>query len=456
MSKLYVPDGAWLVCSKGMKKQQIKVTSQSTVTIAGGYLKATVDDRPGGNFICGKMMLFGAVAGLVVGAAFVVGTVATGGALAIGAGATIAAAAAGGAALGGIAALVPSICGMLLKDWTPYDKDVLTVGKNPLLESSQIPCRFGGNVIILYSEKAADEMTDVIIGDTAIGVLGTIAFGYIMGPAMKALGTAAGTAHVLYKTFGFIASRNYVSGVVGAGIVAYSGNEVLNKGKEYLYDQVPLPGTERTYGDYVKGFDTDVEKLKDAGLQKQPDSQYKSPTDLANDMGSASDMGQKAVGDRTSSFEQHRTTRFVRLDDIVETGSTSNATYGRIPNSIEGRAPVIQPERPVVINQDYGGRYQEGYWAQTTNNTQYDRLKASDALRTGGSAALHFGKDQISRPGFDKDGTKGGGLYFGLIQDMGKAVSNFLLEGQAKDVLEAMQNEEAAARKSITVLAGRD
>ena len=51
MAKLYVPDGAWLVCSNGMKKQQIKVTSQSTVTIAGGYLKATIDDRPGGNFM---------------------------------------------------------------------------------------------------------------------------------------------------------------------------------------------------------------------------------------------------------------------------------------------------------------------------------------------------------------------------------------------------------------------
>ncbi len=378
------------------------------------------------------------------------------GALAIGAGATIAAFAAGGAAVGGLAALVPSICGMLLKDWTPYDNNVLTAKKHPLLENSQIPCRFGGNVIILYSEKAANEMTDVIIGDTAIGVVGTIAFGYIMGPAMKALGAAAGTAHALYSTFGLSAARNYLIGVGGAGVVAYSGNEIVNKGKELLYDHIPFPGTERSYGDYVKGFDTDVEKLKDVGLQKQPDGQPKSGTDLANDAGAASDMGQKTVGDRTSSYEQQRTTRFVRLDDIVETGSTNTATYGRIPNSIEGRAPIIQPERPVVVNQDYGGRYQEGYWAQTTNNSQYDRLRTSDALRTSGGAIVNFGKDQLSRPGFDKDGTKGGGLYFGLVQDMGKAISNFLLEGQAKDVLEAMQNEEAAARKSITVIAGKD
>lgn len=41
--------------------------------------------------------------------------------------------------MGAIASIIPSICGMLLKDWTPYDKDVLTVGKRPLLENSTIP-----------------------------------------------------------------------------------------------------------------------------------------------------------------------------------------------------------------------------------------------------------------------------------------------------------------------------
>lgn len=188
MSKLYVPDGAWLVCSKGMKKQQIKVTSQSKITIAGGYLKATIDDRPGGNFICGKMMLIGAVVGAALAAVFIVGTIATGGALAVGAGALMAAGAAGGAAAGGLISLIPSICAMGLDKWTPYDSNVLTSGIHPLLENSNIPCMLGGNVIILYSEKAADEMTDVIIGDTAIGVIGSIAFSYLMEPAMQAIG----------------------------------------------------------------------------------------------------------------------------------------------------------------------------------------------------------------------------------------------------------------------------
>ncbi|WP_295843099.1 hypothetical protein [uncultured Apibacter sp.] len=73
-----------------------------------------------------------------------------------------------------------------------------------------------------------------------------------------------------------------------------------------------------------------------------------------------------------------------------------------------------------------------------------------------GQALLNFGKDQISRPSLDKDGTKGGNLYFGLLQDLAKAISNFLLEGQAKDVLEAMKKEEAEARAKINVIAGND
>lgn len=457
MSKLYVPDGAWLVCSKGMKKQQIKVTSQSSVTIAGGYLKATIDDRPDGNFMCGEMMLLGATAGIIFGAVFVIGTVATGGALAIGAGATIAAFAAGGAALGGLASIVPSICGMLLKNWTPYDQDVLTVGKHPLLENSTIPCCLGGNVMILYSEKAATEMIDVVRGNTAIGVLGTIAFGYILGPAMVAIGSTGATASVLYKTYGASAMGNYLSGVITSGAVAYTLNEMTNLGKEYGYNQIPLPNSERTYGDYVKGIDNDIEKLlKEEGLKLNSYDEIKSYIDIANDVGSALDIGQKTVGNRTSDFEQHRTTRFTRLDDIVETGSTSTATYGRIPNSIEGRFPIMQSERPVVINQDYGGRYQEGYWAQTTNNTQYTPLKTSDALKLVNGSTANFAKDQLSRPSFDKDGMKGGGFYYGLIEDATKAIGNYLLEGQAKDVIEALKKEEAEARAKITVIAGKD
>ena len=45
MSKLYVPEGVWLVCSEGTSTQQLAVVSQSTVTINDGHLMATVEDK---------------------------------------------------------------------------------------------------------------------------------------------------------------------------------------------------------------------------------------------------------------------------------------------------------------------------------------------------------------------------------------------------------------------------
>ena len=56
----------------------------------------------------------------------------------------------------------------------------------------------------------------------------------------------------------------------------------------------------------------------------------------------------------------------------------------------------------------------------------------------------------------DKNGANKGGFLLGLFQDGAKAISNFLLEGQAKDVLEAMKKEEAEARAKINVIAGKD
>ncbi|SIT20857.1 protein of unknown function [Chryseobacterium ureilyticum] len=458
MSKLYVPDGAWLVCSNGMKKQQIKVTSQSTVTIAGGHLKATVDDRPGGNFICGKMMLIGAVAGAALAAVFIVGTIASGGTLAVGAGALMAAAAAGGAATGGLISLIPSICGAALYNWTPYDKNVLTSGKHPLLENSTIDCLLGGKVIILYSEKAADEMTDVIIGDTAIGVVGTIAFSYLMGPALKAFGLVGKTGLALIKSHGLWTSAmgSYALGVGGSSLLVYGANEGVSAIKEFAYENTPLPGTERTYGDYVNGFETDVTKLKEVGLSKADSSADKPIQEVINDSGSAADIGAiKTVGDRSSNYSITERSTSVRLDDIEEHGATTRTENGRVAGAYEGRNPV-NTSGTRIVNQDYGGRYQEYERSSTTTNTQYDPIRPKDAFKTGAGSIINYGKDQWGKPKFDKDGANGGGLLLGFVQDAGKAIGNFLLEGQAKDVLEALKKEEMEARASITVVAGND
>jgi len=45
MSKLYVPEGVWLVCSEGTSTQQLTVLSQSKVKIDGGHLMAKTKEK---------------------------------------------------------------------------------------------------------------------------------------------------------------------------------------------------------------------------------------------------------------------------------------------------------------------------------------------------------------------------------------------------------------------------
>jgi len=447
MSKLYVPDGAWLVCSNGMKKQQIKVTSQATVTIAGGYLKATIDDRPGGNFMCGKMMLIGAIAGAVLGLALVAGSVLTGGALAV------AAVAAAGAAVGAGVSMIPSICGMLLKKWTPYDTNVLTVGRHPLLENSQIPCMLGGNVMILYSEKAADEFTDLTIGKTAINVVGVIALSYVLYPALAALGTTAVTAKATVGTFGWIAGANYLGGVALTTGIAYGIGYGVDQGKGLLYSQIPT-GDGATLKNYVDGFESDPEKLVENQKLANGDGD-KAIYEHTNDVGGANGPGRETIGDRTSQYSTTERSTSVRLDDIEEHGPTTYNESGRVQGAIEGRNPT-NTQGTNVIDQDYGGRYQEVERTSTTTNSQYSPLTRSDVPSTMGNAVKNTYLDQKGLPTFSKDGPKGGGLVMGLLQDAYKGVTNFILKGQAEDLIQALQKEEAAARAKITVLAGKD
>lgn len=54
MSKLYVPEGVWLVCSEGTSTQQLTVVSQSMVKMDGDHLVATVEDKVKADFGCKK------------------------------------------------------------------------------------------------------------------------------------------------------------------------------------------------------------------------------------------------------------------------------------------------------------------------------------------------------------------------------------------------------------------
>ncbi|WP_303813448.1 PAAR-like protein [Apibacter mensalis] len=152
MKQLYVPDKVFLLCSDGMKKQPIKVTSQQTVEIAGGRLAATKEDRTNGNFMCGKML----VGGAIVGAAVAAVTISTGGigGIILGAiGGTLS-----GAALGTAVSMAPCFCALatMPNDWIGYHPKVTFEEHNALLENATLPCILGGKIEIIYFEEFAD------------------------------------------------------------------------------------------------------------------------------------------------------------------------------------------------------------------------------------------------------------------------------------------------------------
>lgn len=457
MSKLYVPEGAWLVCSKGMKKQQLKVTSQSQVTIAGGKLKATIDDGPGGNFVCGAMATAGAIIGAVLGVAFVIGTIVTGGALALGAGIAMVAAAAGGAALGGLASLIPSICGMLLTDWTPYDQNVLTCGVPPLLENSEIPCRLGGRVIILYSEKAADKFSDLTISKTAINVVGIIALSYLLYPAFTAIEATAVISKTTIATFGWGAGLNYLGGIGTTSATAYGIGWGIDKAKEGVYSIIPT-GDGHNVKDYVDGFETAPEVIIKNNIINVSLEEDKEIHEHINDIGSATDVGKTTLGDRNSQYFIKKKSTSVRLDDIEEHGPRRTMQSGKIDGAIDGKNPVVTRSIEIT-SQDFGGRYQELNRQSILVNSQYNPIKQDNisALKTvGKTTALNVLGDNFNKAKITNNGVARGGFYVGLLQDAYRGICNLILKGHAEHLIKANLSEEAMDRDKIKVIAGKD
>lgn len=431
MSKLYVPDGAWLVCSDGMKKQQIKVTSQSTVTIAGGYLKATVDDRPGGNFMCAKMVIAGAVVGALLGAALVVGSVLSGGALAV------AACAAAGAAAGAGVSLIPSICGMLLQNWTPFDSNVLTVGKHPLLENSIIPCRLGGNVMILYSEKAADEFTDKIVAETVLTVGAVVCASYLLSALALSVGAAGSSLLATYAEYGMAST---IMQGVGMGTVF-----AASYGVNAVYDEVKdVTGFEN----YVTGQAYDLDKKpQNEVMGEVTDKKYGAATDAlgsGKEISQSQTSGYQSTTVNQSTISQNRVFIADNSGNVTPPGTTATSTTisanNRLPNSSVGNTQVhvnasstnvrITPNTTTATSTSMSSVYGTQY-----NNSLKSNVAAGVKTTAGGAL-------------------KGLGINFAI--DLFRATSNWALASQIAELNSAMQNEEAAARAKINVLAGKD
>ena len=269
MSQLYVPEGTFLVCSEGMKKNQLKGGSQTSIYISGGKLATTINDRFSGNFICGKMMLAGAIAGAIVAAVVVVaGTVLSGGLAGVAVTTVVASAmstgatyAVGGALVGATGSFIPSVCSLLCisSKWYPVHDKVLLQNQPALLETSQITCSFGGHIMIFYSEKAADEFVNLARSNAIIKIGNTILGSALLSAAIA--GILSGVASLFKNTFyigeefswgraGIYFVENSLNSTLSFTIGKYMGEFYKNE-KERSYREIQDYSGFRIY-DYSK------------------------------------------------------------------------------------------------------------------------------------------------------------------------------------------------------------
>ena len=431
MSKRYVPDRTFLVCSDGMKVQQLKVVSQGSISIVGGKLAATEEDRTGGNFVCAKMVVAGAIIGAVAAgivAAVVVGS--GGSALLIGG------IAAGGAVVGGGAGLglgvIPCVCALLTmpNNWMPVHLNVSFEGKRPLMESSTIGCLLGGQIMIFYSQKAAQEAVDLRLKKTLADVGLVAATAFVSGAAFQGLVAAWGAGSGILSQFGIKAFGNYLGGVVYSGAGAFVGDWVADQGKNILYAGLGIK-------DEIDGYNTDITAYQFEGIGNAKVDQEESPTGskLEDTVRTTDAIGKGSGISHTNTVSDNMTVEkynFARLDDIEEYGPTTYRELGVDPNAIQGKKPVYSNTNNIIENQDFGGRYQDGYSHRTMYNQQYKMQDNSVkfSLQEGGGKQFTQGfKDSLKEKSLKgespkESSKKRGAFLLSLLPDLYKLIIN--------------------------------
>ncbi|WP_282918267.1 PAAR-like protein [Porphyromonas macacae] len=188
MSKLYVPEGVWLVCSEGTSTQQLAVVSQSTVKIDGGFLMATVEDKVKADFGCKKGALISAIGMALCAMAVAVAIVGTGGLAAC---AIIGAAGAAGAVGGGIIGrLMPCGCASCMSNWQNHSPSVTVCGYHALLADSISVCSKGGTIKIMFSKEAAEAYAALVASKSNMEIANIAAIAFVAPFVLSGAGKA--------------------------------------------------------------------------------------------------------------------------------------------------------------------------------------------------------------------------------------------------------------------------
>ncbi len=442
MAQRYVPNEVFLVCTDGMKKSQMLVKSQSTIKIANGKLAATINDRFQGNFFCAKMVIAGAIIGAIVAAIVIAATILTGGAIGVGLAMAIGAgAAAGGAAAGASAALLPSICSMLTSgsEWVPVHPKVILENQKALIEQSKIPCLLGGNVMIFYSEAAADEFTDLKIASTLTHV-----GGIILGSALL----SAGVATIFTAGSAFFANVKMVNGVFGAkAAFIYAGEGAALLGLGYGASQ----GFDWVKGEVYQGVQdhtsypmadyADGKTLENADkLTQSEEASFDVPeaASQADYIADASDVLKDGHNPNISDYHdleyERRTGIHINADGSIIEETELDRSTNRNPNSTQ----EINPNKTSASNIEHQGDASGTYYSRETYNLEEGRQLDGTTLSQAGNKGVTSLKNALPSP-----------LELGI--EAYNILTNTMLTIPIKD-FEASLAGEAAARACVNVI----
>lgn len=462
MSQLYVPDKVWLVCSDGMKKSQLKVSSQNTIKIADGRYAATINDRFEGNFMCAKMVIAGAIAGAIIAAA----VVASGGTI-LGLGAAVggAVAAAGGAAVGGLAAMVPSICSLFCmgSQWQPVHTKVLLQKQQALIEHSKINCFLGGNIMIFYSEAAAEEFTDLVMQNTFVKV-GGIILGSALACGAVASVMAGGSAFLanaklVFGTFGKTAGFIYIgeglawlsAGWLASGMAdAAKGDGTLELNVPFtdinIINQKVLPsGGYQLVQDHL-GFN--MQDYADGKTVESVDSMTESNPVTIPNFGSTdpyADASSIMYDDNGNTrnydpnISQYEELEYERRTVITGRGGGEEVEFDQVSDNLDPRArQELSPTRTVTNNHEaFGDRTGAYYSDETYTHTQGQQLhgNSTTSMKTKGVATLKNALPSL--------------LEWGI--DAYNIAMNAILQVPIAEYKESLKQEKEA-KKGITVI----
>ena len=436
MSKLYVPEGVWLVCSEGTSTQQLTVVSQSMVKMDGDHLVATVEDKVKADFGCKKGALFTAIAMALCAAVVAVAVVGTGGLAAC---AIIGAAGAAGAVGGGIIGrLMPCGCAFCMGSWQNHSTSVRVCGNYALLEDSISICSKGGTIKIMFSKEAAEAYASLVASKSNVEIANIAAIAFIAPFVLH----GAGKAILGFKS-GFSAalgvSKLSAAAFVGETAVVGGTGLAVDRGVDFLKEDIIYEGLE-----VRKYTDGEIEKETSLVLDKNQSSSSNSQDDLYKVKDGVEKI--EGIDTRNASITDYEKMTYDREGYLsTANGYVEESGWEVVEDKsdwkyrIEGERNLEVLSETDKLTQSSGAYYmKEDYTLKTGKDYNLGKGLVTDIKNTV--------KESV--PFASKEGTKS--FLIGVLLDAYRGVNNKILECSL-DRYKGLISTETQAKERINV-----